>query len=260
MSVPSGAKADSTHTQHEDNPWTINIVDHPGRAESHWFSASKRAVKKILATLDKSTYPYGPEPWQMHHGGSIWVLTDAGWRMYLARAGIEWSMQFCADPAKIDRLRQEARALVEAFPRTIPALEELGYTDAKAILEDTISDADGVGRYTDSLFNSCVPLSPGDHEGTLPKAAGEHYYPIPIKAGDFVRYDDFVLWVTLDDGTHAAVAPVARRGSHDGRVELLYARHGTNAGEALTAAIKADKSVIVPPDHPAALAAFQRQR
>lgn len=160
MSVPSGAKADSTHTQHEDNPWTINIVDHPGRAESHWFSASKRAVKKILATLDKSTYPYGPEPWQMHHGGSIWVLTDAGWRMYLARAGIEWSMQFCADPAKIDRLRQEARALVEAFPRTIPALEELGYTDAKAILEDTISDADGVGRYTDSLFNSCVPRVP----------------------------------------------------------------------------------------------------
>lgn len=238
----------------------VNVVDHPKRTESHWFSEAKKIVNKILATLGDDTYPYGSGPWQMHHGGSIWVLTDAGWRMYLARAGIEWSMQFCADPAKIDRLRTEAKTLVEAFPQTIPALAQLGYADAQAILDEPIADADGVERYTDSLFNSCVPLTQGDHEGVLPKAAGEHYYPIPVKAGDFIRRADFVLWVTLDDGTHAAFAPVDRRGSNDGRAELLYARHGTEAGDALAAAAKAHKSVIVPADHPAALAAFKLQR
>jgi hypothetical protein len=260
MRMESGADPQGTHHQGADNPWTINIVDHPNRTESRWFRESKVVVKKILATLDESTYPYGAGPWQMHHGGSIWVLTDAGWRMYLARAGIEWSMQFCADPVKIDRLRTEAKVLVEAFPRTIPALGQLGYGDAQEILDEQISDADGVARFTDSLFNSCVPLTPGDHEGVLPKAAGEHYYPIPVKAGDFIRRADFVLWVTLDDGTHAAFAPVDRRGSNDGRAELLYARHGTPAGDALVAAIKADKTVIVPADHPAALEAFQYQR
>jgi hypothetical protein len=142
--------------------------------------------EKILATLEPSKYPYGPAPWEMHHGGSLWVLTDAGWRMYLAQAAIEWSLQFCADPAKIDRLRQDAKLLVDAFPRTIPALEEFGYTDGKTILNDKITDVDGVARYTDSLFNSCVPLSRGHHQGVLPRAAGEHYYPIPIKDGDFI--------------------------------------------------------------------------
>ncbi len=262
MSASSGAVDDGTHTQHGDNPWTINIVKHPTRKESRWFRDAKRTAKKILATLDASTYPYGPPPWEMHHGASLWVLTDGGWRMYLGRAPIEWSLQFCADPAKVDRLRREAKALVDAFPRTIPALEELGYTDARTILEEEITDAEGVARFTDSLFNSCVPLSRGDHQGILPTAAGEHYYPIPIKGGDFIRYDDFELWVTLDDGTHAAVAPVARRGNpkHDARVEVLYARHGTAAGDALSAAIEEHKSVIVPPDHPVAQAAFTQQR
>lgn len=48
---------------------------------------------------------------------------------------------------------------------------------------EEIVDADGVERFTDSSFNSCVPLSRGDHQGVLPKAAGEHHYPIPIKGG-----------------------------------------------------------------------------
>ncbi len=259
MTVLSGADLTSTHVQPGDNPWAINIVDHPAREDSDWFRDAKRTAKQILATLDPSMCPYGPPPWEMHHGGSLWVLTDSGWRMYLARAAIEWSLQFCADPAKVDRLRQDAKLLVDAFPGTIPALEEFGYTDAKTILNEKITDGDGVARYTDSLFNSCVPLSRDDHQGVLPRAAGEHYYPIPIKDGDFIRYDDFKLWVTIEDGTHAAVAPVAPRGSGDGRAELLYARHGTAAGDALTSAIEEHKSVIVPGDHPAAREAFKHQ-
>jgi Family of unknown function (DUF6424) len=260
MSVTSGTDGRGTHVQQEDNPWAINIVNHPNRAESGWFRDAKRTARKILATLDASTYPYGPGPWEMHHGGSLWVLTDAGWRMYLARAAIEWSLQFCADPAKVDRLRRDAKGLVGAFPQTIAALEELGYTGARAILDEEITDADGVARFTDSLFNSCVPLTRADHQGVLPRAAGEHYYPIPIKDGDFIRYDDFKLWVTIEDGTHAAFAPVAPRGSGDGHAELLYARHGTAASEALSAAMKQHKSVIAPPNHRAARTAFKHQR
>lgn len=58
----------------------------------------------------------------MHHRGSLWVRSAGSWRMYVARAGIEWSLQFCADPAKVDRLRQDALTLVNAFPETLPAL------------------------------------------------------------------------------------------------------------------------------------------
>lgn len=257
--------APKQHQLREDEPFEVNIVDHPSRGgDSRWFRAAKQAAKKILATLDDSTYPYpqphAPKSWEMHHGGSLWVLTDGGWVMYRARVPIEWCMQFCADPGKIDRLRREAKTLVDAFPKTIPALEKLGYRDAEAILNEEITDADGIERYTDSLFNSCVPLSYEDHQARLPKAAGEHHYPIPIKGADFFRHDDFVLWVTNpEDGTNAAVVPVARRGRGDWRVQLVHARHGTRAGDALDTAVAEDKALILPPDHPLAVEAFQHQ-
>jgi hypothetical protein len=179
--------------------------------------------------------------------------------MYLARAGIEWSTQFCADPAKVDRLRRDALALVSAFPGTLPALADLGYRGAEQILNEEITDADGVARYTDSLFNSCVPLSKSDHQGVLPAAAGEHHYPWPVKSADFFRRDDFQLWVTLPDGTHGAVTPLAPPGSGDGRVRLIHARHGTPQGDAVTAAEQQHKAVILPPDHALAQQAYARQ-
>jgi hypothetical protein len=247
-----------THKIREDNPWIVYVVDHPSRKESHWFKAAKEVAKKILASDDAQ--PYGPGPWEMHHGGSLWVHTDDGWRMYLARAGIEWSMQFCADPAKVDRLRQDAYALVQAFPNTLAALAELGYDEAEEILSTPIKDAAGVARYTDSLFNSCVPLTRPDHQGILPRGAGEHHYPLPVKAGDFIRYDDFQLWVTLEDGTHAAVTPVKPRHSGDGSVRVLFARHGTKAGDAVAKAQGEGKAVILPADDAIARKAFSKQK
>jgi hypothetical protein len=257
---PPEKPAGGVHTESEDNPWTVNIVDHPSRGDSAWFVAAKACAHKILATLQPATYPYGGPPWEMHHGGSLWVHTPSGWRLFLARAGIEWSLQFCADPAKVDRLRQDAQDLMTAYPTTVPALESLGYKDARTILSEPVVDAETIARYTDSIFNSCVPLGRADHQGVLPKAAGEHHYPIPVKAGDFIRHDDFVLWVTLDDGTHAAVGPVGPRGSGDGRVRLLYARHGTAASAALLAAERDGRAVILAADHPVARAAFRHQK
>jgi len=255
-----GADPAATHkTTQEDHPWSVYVVDHPQRNDSPWFVAAKRTAHKILADPGPDGLPYGPGPWEMHHGGSLWVRSAGNWRMYLARAGIEWSMQFCADPAKVDRLRQDALALVRAFPDTLPALATLGYGEAEEILTNPVTDAQAVARYTDSLFNSCVPLTRPDHQGILPAAAGEHHYPWPVKAGDFVRYDDFQLWVTMPDGTHGAVTPVSPRGSGDGRVRLLFARHGTAEGDAVALAQREHLAVILPPDHPLAQQAYARQ-
>jgi hypothetical protein len=246
-------------TEQEDHPWEIQLVKHPERTESAQFRAAKEVANKILQEPGATEPPYGPGPYEMHHGGSLWVKTGGGWRMYRARVGIEWSMQFCADPAKVDRLRQEAADLLAAFPDTLPALEALGYKRARKLLETPITDAEGVAAWTDSLFNACVPLSQGNHQGILPKAAGEHHYPWPIKGADYIRYDDFNLWVTLPDGTHAGVAPVAARGLGDGHLRIVHARHGTPAGDALAKAQRRRLMAVLPPDSPMAIEAFQEQ-
>ena len=41
----------ATHTETIGSPITINIPDHPGRAETPGFVASKNLAKKILATI-----------------------------------------------------------------------------------------------------------------------------------------------------------------------------------------------------------------
>ncbi|WCD96644.1 DUF6424 family protein [Streptomyces sp. HUAS 31] len=248
----------------ENHPWEIRVVKHPERTQSSQFRAAKATAKLILAELAAADaeLPYGPGPWEMHHGGSLWVKTEqggGGWRMYRARVGIEWSAQFCADPEKVDRLRREAAELIAAFPLTLPALDELGYKRARKLLDTQIEDADGVEAWTDSLFNSCVPLTTPDHSGVLPKAAGEHHYPWPIKAADYFRYDDFQLWVTLPDGTNAGVTPVGRRGSGEGELRIVHARHGSAAGDAVAEAQRRHMMAVVPPDSPIALAAFEQQ-
>ncbi|MEU7058049.1 DUF6424 family protein [Streptomyces sp. NPDC046197] len=248
----------------ENHPWKIRLVDHPKRFESSYFRAAKEAAKKILAEMADADLPYGPRPtgaehWEMHHGGSLWVKGRGGWRMYRARVGVEWSMQFCAEPVKVDRLRREAAELLDAFPLTLPALRALGYDEAEQLLRTAVTDADGVEAWTDSLFNACVPMSHGNHQGILPKVPGEHHYPWPVKGADFVRYDDFQLWVTLPDGTHGAVAPVDRRGSGDGHVRLVHAPEGSEAAGTLAEAQEAGKMAVFPPNSRVALEAFAQQ-
>ncbi|MCT9081830.1 DUF6424 family protein [Streptomyces fulvoviolaceus] len=260
--IPAGLKPGGVRSG--DHPWKIRLVEHPKRTTSSHFRAAKTVVKKILAEMDDADLPYGPRPtasegWQMHHGGSLWVKGQKGWRMYRARAGIEWSMQFCADPARVDRLRREAAELVEAFPLTLPGLVELGYEEAEALLRDKIRNADDVEAWTDSLFNACVPLSAGNHQGILPKVPGEHHYPWPIKGADFFRFEDFQLWVTLPDGSHGAVAPVDRRGSGDGHIRLLHVPEGSAAADTVAEAQDLQMMAVLPPNSSAALQAFAHQ-
>ena len=105
--------------------------------------------------------------------------------------GIEWSAQFCADPAKVDRLRVNARRLYAGFPE---AAEELGI---RGLLDTPITDAAGVQRWTDSICNASVPLPAALHTGVLPgaKTGGIHHYPSPIAEIALIKRDDFDLWV-----------------------------------------------------------------
>jgi len=108
---------------------------------------------------------YGSGPYQDHHGGSLWLKDAGGWFMVRNLAGIEWSAQFCADPAKVDLLRENARRLYALMPPEIA--REL---DPDGLLDTPITDAAGVARWTDSIFNAGVPLHAGFHTGVLPSA------------------------------------------------------------------------------------------
>ena len=132
---------------------TANVAGHAARRDSPAFVRTRGALLRILRELGNATF-YGKGPVQAHHGGSLWVHDGATWRMFQNLAGIEWSSQFCADPARVDLLRQNARALVRAFPSTRSILRRIGYRDADAVLDTPITSAAGVARFVDSLFNA----------------------------------------------------------------------------------------------------------
>ena len=47
----TGTDPVSTHSQHEDFPWTIAIVDHPPRKDSAGYVASRRLINHLAATV-----------------------------------------------------------------------------------------------------------------------------------------------------------------------------------------------------------------
>jgi hypothetical protein len=174
----------------------------------------------------------------------------------------------CADPAKVDLLRQNAKRLYDLVAPQVK--QEL---DPNGLLDTPIQDADGVAKWTDSIFNAGVPLHLGFHTGVLPAAnsqaqnapaadsqpAGVHHYPTPVVDIQLFKFDDFQLWVTDDEGNPAAVAPVAARGSGDARVHVLYATPGSKLAQQKQQAESAATPLILGPGHPLAKQAFQRQ-
>ena len=46
---------------------------------------------------------FGSAPWQDHHGGALLVKDEQGWFLIKNLVGMEWSSQFCSDPAKVDK-------------------------------------------------------------------------------------------------------------------------------------------------------------
>jgi hypothetical protein len=221
--------------------------------------ASKKLADQIAQQAGGVDF-WGTGAIQMHHGGSLYLLDDTGWFIVKNIAGIEWSAQFCADPAKVELLRQNAVRVYAAYPKTIPAMTALGYHAAEQVLTTPITDADGIALWVDSIFNSCVPIPDVRHTGVLPTGGGVHHYPTPITDIDLVKHDDFVLWVTdPQSGQPAAVVPTAPRGQGVSTVQVVYATPGTQLGDQLTAAHAGGQTLNLPGDHPLARAAFAHQ-
>jgi hypothetical protein len=269
MGGPAGGSG--THPEHESHPWTIEIPDHPRRTDSPEYIASRRRMNKLAKALP--AFLYGTAPYQDHHGGGLWLKDADGWFLMRNLAGIEWSAQFCADPAKVDLLRQNARRIYAAFP---DAVAELGI---RALLDTPITDAAGVTTWTDSICNASVPLPSAVHTGVVPPAVagGVHHYPTPITDIELFKRDDFSLWVVTADGGVAALVPVAAPGSGDARTRILLAAVPPTEGEEtpiarlagpppetgllLTApGIPEPDPTILAADNPLSAAAFARQR
>jgi uncharacterized protein DUF6424 len=288
-----------SHSETEDHAWEIQIPNHPGRQDSPEYVASRRKMNEMAAGA--TGLIYGTGPFQDHHGGSLWLKDSQGWFMVRNQAGIEWSSQFCASAEKVDLLRQNAKRLYDLVPPEIK--QEI---DPGGLLDKKITDADGIARWTDSVFNACVPLHPTFHTGVLgpdggsaPASAasgtddasapaagssgaggnsagdsgadgtrgsaanqepgGVHHYPTPVADIQLFKHDDFQLWVTDAEGHPAAVAPVARRGSGDSCVHVLYATPGSQLAAQKHAAEAATGSLVLGPGHDLSKQAYQHQ-
>ena len=150
----------SVHAESESHAWTIDVGNHPARQDSPEYVAARNKMNQLAAQA--TGLIYGQGPFQDHHGGALWLQDRQGWFMVRNQAGIEWSAQFCADPAKVDLLRQNAKRL---YDLVAPQLKQ--QLDPDGLLDTPITDAAGVAKWTDSIFNAGVPLHPTFHTGVL---------------------------------------------------------------------------------------------
>src|ERR1043165_511690 len=235
------------HVTKAGEPITYYTAGHPPRSDSPYYVKSRKALHKIVGTLDN--HYYGEEPIQDHHGGGLWVFDDEAWFFLRNLVGIEWSGQFCADPAKVDRLRLNARRLYAGFPRTFDELKTLGI-DLKALLDTPITDADGIAQWTDSICNASVPLPQPVHTGSVPKGGGVHNYPTPVTDIEFFKRDDFTLWVVDDEGHDAAVVPTHPHGSGKTDLHVIHSEPGSKLNRLHRAAEARGQGFVLPPGAP----------
>ena len=270
-SHPPAGPGNGLHTEHEDHPWEIDIPDHPKRADSPIYVVSRKLMNNIVSEVKK--FYLGTEtPYQDHHGGGLWVKDDAGWLFIKNLAGMEWSQQFCADPAKVDALRVFAQRIYKAFPQSLPALKALLHGETyplEQILDEEIKTQEQVSRWVDSIFNASVPLSARRHTGVLEPngnqqsalhvEGGVHHYPTPITDIQLFKYDDFQLWVVDHEGKLAAVTPAHPRGSGKSEVNVAYATPGTQLHKRWIAAHQKGEHLQLGGDHSLAKQAFAAQ-
>ncbi len=214
----------NAHVIHAGQPITYYTAGHPPRTDSAYYIRSRKALHQIVGTLSQPFF--GPEPVDDHHGGGLWVYDDEGWFLVRNLAGIEWSGQFCADPAKIDRLRLNARRLYAGFPRSFDEFKTLGI-DLRELLDTPITDAGGIARWTDSICNASIPLPRSLHTGWVPSGSGVHNYPTPVTDIALFKRDDFALWVIDDEGHDVAVVPTHPRGSSKRDLHVIHTEPGS---------------------------------
>lgn len=207
---------------------------------------------------------WGPGDAEDHHGAGLWAwegdYPDYGRPFLMLNVvGIEWSLQFLADPQKVDLLRQNALRFYAMFPNSVLQLDKMG-CDATALLNTQITDAATVADWVDSIMNASVPLPKAAHTGVLPNGAGAHHYPGPIIAGGYIKHDDFEMWVADGSGVPVAVVPVAPRGSGVAQVAVVYAPPQSDLHPAYAAVREQGELLVLPADHPITQAAFAKQK
>jgi len=158
------------HTETETHTWSVNIPDHPTRQDSPEYVAARKKMND-LATQATGLI-YGPGPFEDHHGSALWLQDSQGWFLVRNLVGIEWSAQFCADPGKVDLLRQNAKRL---YDLVAPQIKQ--QLDPNGLLDTPITDAAGVATWTDSIFNAGLPLHASFHVGVLQAANGQAQSP-----------------------------------------------------------------------------------
>lgn len=163
------------HTETETHTWTVNIPDHPTRQDSAEYVAARKKMNDLASQA--TGLLYGPGPYDDHHGSALWLQDSQGWFLVRNLAGIEWSAQFCASPEKVDLLRQNAKRLYDLVP---PAIKQ--QLDPGGLLDTPITDADGVAKWTDSIFNAGLPLQASFHTGVL-TSAGQPQTPPATSQG-----------------------------------------------------------------------------
>jgi hypothetical protein len=254
-SGPVRAKdVENEHVTRAGKEVTYHTAGHPTRRDSKEYVTARKALHQIVGALAERFY--GEEPVQDHHGGGLWIYDGKGWFFVRNLVGIEWSGQFCADPAKVDLLRQNARRLYARFPESFDEFSTLG-VDLKALLDTEITDADGIARWTDSICNASVPLPGPVHTGFVPKGGGVHNYPTPVTDIAFFKRDDFDLWVTDDEGHDAAVVPTHPYGSGRSDLHVIHTTPGSKLHRLHENAQAKGQGLILTKGHPlhAALAA-----
>jgi hypothetical protein len=249
------------HVVKAGQPVTYEVSGHPERTDSPAYKVARVALHKIFGTLQG--WLFGKEPVQDHHGGGLWAYDDEGWFFVRNLVGLEWSGQFCADPAKVDLLRQNAKRFYKGFPKSFEEFRTVGI-DLETLLNTPITDAKGIANWTDSICNASVPLPQPAHTGFVPKGGGVHNYPTPVTDIDYFKRDDFTLWVQDKEGNPTAVVPTHPHGSGNSEVRVLHAEPGSALHKRRMDAVKQGKTLDLPETDPEGKflgdQAFKKQR
>lgn len=143
---------------------------------------------KILATM-------GWDPRPLGRAGYIPVFDGAEWRVFRNSLTIYPGVENCADPAKVDGLRENVVNLLERYPETVPQLAKVG-ARVRPLLARQIKTYEDVVAWADSIFN----LGPSSKQ------------PQEVHETMNLAYDDFI--VEVRGGRNPVyVIPTGPRGS-----------------------------------------------
>lgn len=113
--------------------------------------------------------------------GYIPVFDGTRWRAFRNYLTIYPGAENCADPVKVDALREHAVNLLEHYPETIPQLEKLGLR-VRALLNRRIETYEHVVAWADSVFNlGPVSKRPSHISDTMGLAYDD--YVLEVKSG-----------------------------------------------------------------------------